>query len=131
MKDASDDLARLEAMTDAEALQNALDDPDNPPTDAAFWANATFVEPSSPPVNPCLDHRANLPYIGNAVKSRELLRRLATLGVKIEPARGKGGHCLLRYGDNKAPLSVHGDTDLGPVFIKMLCKQLGIDPKEF
>lgn len=58
------------------------------------------------------------------------MRRLAALGVEIEPARGKGGHCLLRLAGKKAPLPVHGDTDIGPVFIKMLCKQLGIDPKE-
>lgn len=64
------------------------------------------------------------------MKCRELLRRLAALGVTVEPARGKGGHYLLRRGGSKAPLPVHGDTDIGPVFIKMLCKQLGIDPKE-
>lgn len=64
------------------------------------------------------------------MKGRELLRRLIALGVVVEPARGKGGHCLLRFGGKKAPLPVHGDADLGPVFIKMLCKQLGIDSKE-
>lgn len=64
------------------------------------------------------------------MKGRELLRRLIALGVAVEPARGKGGHSLLRYEGRKAPLPVHGDADLGPVFIKMLCKQLGLDPKE-
>lgn len=64
------------------------------------------------------------------MKCREFLRRLAALGVVIEPARGKGGHCLARFAGKKAPIPVHGDMDLGPVFIKMLCKQLGIDPKE-
>jgi len=64
------------------------------------------------------------------MKCREFLRRLAALGVEIEPARGKGGHCLARFAGNKAPIPVHGDMDLGPVFIKKLCRQLGIDPKE-
>ncbi len=58
------------------------------------------------------------------------MHRLAALGVEIEPARGKGGHCLLRHGGRKAPLSIHGDTDLGPNYIKKLCKELGLDPKE-
>lgn len=48
----------------------------------------------------------------------------------IEKARGKGGHQLVRYQGRKAPVSVHGNLDLGPEYIKMLCKQLGIDPKE-
>lgn len=64
------------------------------------------------------------------MKVRELLRRLAALGAVIEKARGKGGHQLVRFQGRKAPVSVHGNLDLGPEYIKMLCKQLGIDPKE-
>lgn len=64
------------------------------------------------------------------MKARELLRRLAALGAVIEKARGKGGHQLVRYKGRKAPVSTHGSIDLGPEYIKMLCKQLGIDPKE-
>lgn len=64
------------------------------------------------------------------MKCRELLRRLAALGAEIEPARGKGGHCMARLAGRKAPVPMHGDTDIGPVFIKMLCKHLGINPKD-
>jgi len=64
------------------------------------------------------------------MKGKELLRRLAALGAVIEKSRGKGGHRLVRYKGRKAPVSVHGNIDLGPQYIKMLCKQLGIDPKE-
>ncbi|MGE4194632.1 MAG: type II toxin-antitoxin system HicA family toxin [Pseudodesulfovibrio sp.] len=64
------------------------------------------------------------------MKTRELLRRLVALGVVVEPARGKGGHYLLRYGGNKAPLPVHGDQDVGNIFIKRLCKQLGVKHEE-
>ncbi len=54
----------------------------------------------------------------------------ATTGRPRQPARGKGGHCLARLAGRKAPVPMHGDTDIGPIFIKMLCKQLGIDPKD-
>jgi len=64
------------------------------------------------------------------MKARELLRRLAALGVAVEAARGKGGHYLLRHGGKKAPLPVHGDKDIGPAFIKMLCKQLGLNHED-
>lgn len=64
------------------------------------------------------------------MKGKELLCRLAALGAETEKARGKGGHQLVRYKGRKAPVSTHGNIDLGPEYIKMLCRQLGIDPKE-
>ena len=56
----SSDLAHLEAMTDAEAIQNALDDPDNQPTDAAFWADAELVAPEPKKVPVCIRVRPDI-----------------------------------------------------------------------
>ena len=44
--------------------------------------------------------------------------------------RGKGGHVLAEHEGHQAPIPMHGDQDLSPVFVKKLCKQLGIDPDE-
>jgi len=62
------------------------------------------------------------------MKARELIRKLRKQGVEIIKGRGKGGHYLARYRGNQTTIPVHGDADLGPQFIKMLCKQLGIPP---
>jgi len=56
----SSDLARLEAMADAEAFQNALDDSDNPPTDATFWAEAELVDPEPKKVPVCIRVRPDI-----------------------------------------------------------------------
>lgn len=56
----SSDLDRLEAMTDAEAIQNALDDADNPPTDAAFWADAELVDPEPKKIPVCIRVRPSI-----------------------------------------------------------------------
>jgi uncharacterized protein (DUF4415 family) len=39
------DWKKINSMSDAELEQNARDDPDNPPTDAAFWADVDMQEP--------------------------------------------------------------------------------------
>lgn len=62
------------------------------------------------------------------VKPRQVLRRLRRAGVEVDTKRGKGGHYLLTYRDRRTTLPVHGDTDLGPNFVRRICKQLGIDP---
>ena len=41
---------------------------------------------------------------------------------------GGTGHLLARFRGKKAPIPMHGDRDLGPQFLKKLCKELGIDP---
>jgi predicted RNA binding protein YcfA (HicA-like mRNA interferase family) len=64
------------------------------------------------------------------VKGKQLLRRLRKLGVEVDERRGKGGHVLLRYRGRQSVLPTHGDTDLGPVLIRRICRQLGIDPDE-
>lgn len=42
--------------------------------------------------------------------------------------RGKGAHVLLRYKGRQTTLPVHS-ADLAPHFIRMICKQLGLDPE--
>ncbi len=58
-----------------------------------------------------------------------MIRRLEVQGVKMTRKRGKGGHVLAHQG-RQAPIPMHGDRDLSAVFVKKLCKQLGIDPDE-
>ena len=62
------------------------------------------------------------------VKGKELIRKLRQSGVEIVKRRGKGGHVLVRFAGRQAPVPMHGDQDLGPEFIKKICKQLGLDP---
>lgn len=62
------------------------------------------------------------------MKSKQLIRKLKKIGVEFTKGRGKGGHQLARYKEKQTTIPVHGDSDLGPNFIKMICKQLGINP---
>jgi len=62
------------------------------------------------------------------VKGRELVRRLRRAGVQVTGRRGGTGHLLARHQGKKAPVPMHGDRDLGPDFVRDLCKQLGLDP---
>ena len=64
------------------------------------------------------------------MKSKQLIRLLRTHGVEFIKGRGKGGHLLARYKGKQTTIPIHGDADLGPQFIKLVCKQLNIDPKE-
>ena len=64
------------------------------------------------------------------MKSRQLIRKLKKIGVEFTKIRGKGGHQLAKYKGKYATVPVHGDADIGPIFIKKLCKQLGIDPQD-
>jgi len=64
------------------------------------------------------------------MKSRQLIRELKKIGVEFTKSRGKGGHQLAKYKGKHATVPVHGDADIGPIFIKKLCKQLGIDPED-
>ena len=63
------------------------------------------------------------------MKGRQLIRRLKAAGVEIVESRGKGGHVVARYGDRQTTVPIHGSRDIGPDFIRDLCKQLGLDPK--
>jgi len=64
------------------------------------------------------------------VKSRQLIRKLKKIGVEFTKSRGKGGHQLAKYREKQATVPVHGDADIGPIFIKKLCKQLDINPED-
>jgi predicted RNA binding protein YcfA (HicA-like mRNA interferase family) len=63
------------------------------------------------------------------VKGKELVRRLRRAGVEVTGRAGGTGHLLARYQGKKAAVPMHGDRDLGPEFLKKLCKELGIDPR--
>ena len=64
------------------------------------------------------------------MKARELIRKLRKHGVEFIKGRGKGGHQLARYRGKQTTIPVHGDADLGPQFVKLFCKQLGINPDD-
>lgn len=63
------------------------------------------------------------------MKSRQLIRRLKAAGVEIIKSRGKGGHVVARYRGRQTTVPVHGSRDLGPDFIREICKQLEIDAR--
>jgi predicted RNA binding protein YcfA (HicA-like mRNA interferase family) len=64
------------------------------------------------------------------MKSRQLIRKLKKIGVEFTKSRGKGGHQLAKYRGKQATAPIHGDADIGPIFIKKLCKQLDINPED-
>ena len=64
------------------------------------------------------------------MKGKQFLRRLKKAGVEIVSSRGKGSHCLAMYHGRRSTIITHGNRDLSPAYIKEVCKQLGIDPKE-
>ena len=64
------------------------------------------------------------------MKGKQFARRLRKLGVDIDASRGKGAHSLATWRGKHATIMTHGDRDLSPTYIKMVCKQLGVDPKE-
>ena len=64
------------------------------------------------------------------MKARELIRKLKKHGVEFVKGRGKGGHQLARFRGKQTTIPVHGDADMGPHFVKTLCKQLGINPDD-
>jgi predicted RNA binding protein YcfA (HicA-like mRNA interferase family) len=61
------------------------------------------------------------------MKPKQAMRKFRQAGVEVEPGRGKGGHYMIRYEGKWATFPVHGDRDIGPDFIKKLCRQLGLD----
>ncbi len=63
------------------------------------------------------------------MKTKELIRKLRKAGVSIIDRRGRGSHVLAIFGDRQATIPYHS-ADLGTIFCRELCKQLGLDPKE-
>jgi predicted RNA binding protein YcfA (HicA-like mRNA interferase family) len=64
------------------------------------------------------------------MKSKQLIRQLKKLGVEFAKGRGKGGHQLAKFKGKQTTVPIHGDADIGPIFIKKLCIQLDLDPDE-
>jgi mRNA interferase HicA len=64
-----------------------------------------------------------------SMKSRQLIRRLRAAGVEIIKSSSKGGHVVARYRGRQTTVPVHGSRDLGPDFIREICRQLDIDPR--
>jgi predicted RNA binding protein YcfA (HicA-like mRNA interferase family) len=64
------------------------------------------------------------------MKAKEFIRRIKKHGVEIVKGRGKGGHVQANFQGRSATIPVHGAKDVDPVFLKAVCKQLGIDPDD-
>jgi predicted RNA binding protein YcfA (HicA-like mRNA interferase family) len=64
------------------------------------------------------------------MKAKQFVQKLERVGVEIDRKRGKGGHVLARYQGRWTTVPMHGSADLGPDFIKRICRQLGLNPKE-
>jgi predicted RNA binding protein YcfA (HicA-like mRNA interferase family) len=60
------------------------------------------------------------------MKVKQFIQKLRRSGVEIIERRGKGGHVLAKYKDKQATIPIHGDADMGNIFLKKICKQLGI-----
>jgi predicted RNA binding protein YcfA (HicA-like mRNA interferase family) len=60
------------------------------------------------------------------MKVKQFIQKLRRAGVEIIEGRGKGGHVLAKYNGKQATIPVHGDADMGNIFLKKICKQLGI-----
>lgn len=61
------------------------------------------------------------------MKSKQFIQKLRRMGVEIIERRGKGGHVLAKYKGNQTTVPIHGDADMGNVFLKKICKQLGLN----
>lgn len=60
------------------------------------------------------------------MKVKQFIQKLRRLDVEIVEGRGKGGHVLAKYKGKQTTIPVHGDADMGNIFLKKICKQLGI-----
>ena len=63
-------------------------------------------------------------------KGQQLVKKLRGLGVEIDTTRGKGGHVQARFNGRITVIKTQGAKDLSNNYVKLVCKQLGIDPKE-
>lgn len=64
------------------------------------------------------------------MKVKQFIQKLRRRGVEIIEGRGKGGHVLAKYNGSQTTIPVHGDADIGNIFLKKICKQLGIKFEE-
>lgn len=61
------------------------------------------------------------------MKVKQFIQKLRKIDVVIVEGRGKGGHVLAKYKGKQTTIPVHGDADMGNIFLKKICKQLGIN----
>ncbi len=64
------------------------------------------------------------------MKGKEFLRRLRRHGVSIIEGRGKGGHVWAIHQARRTTVPIHGNRDMDPDFLKDICRQFGLDPKD-
>lgn len=64
------------------------------------------------------------------MKARQFLRKLRARGATVDVGRGKGGHVYVRHGGRKSIVKMHGSKDLDNSYVKLVCRQLGIDPED-
>lgn len=60
------------------------------------------------------------------MKVKQFIQKLRRVGVEIIEGRGKGGHVLAKYRGKQTTIPIHGDADMGNIFLKKICKQLEI-----
>ena len=70
-----------------------------------------------------------MPYT-DTMKSKQFLKLLRAAQAQIIRSRGKGGHYVVRLNGGQTVVPMHGDTDLDPIFLDNICKQLNIQLKE-
>lgn len=63
------------------------------------------------------------------MKAKQFIKKLRAAGVRIEESEGGSSHYMAYCNGKKVPV-MHHSADLGNVYCKMVCKQLGLDPKE-
>jgi len=61
------------------------------------------------------------------MKARQFIRKLKAHGVEIETGRGKGGHVLATFEGRRTVIKTHGAKDLSNQYIRLVCRQLGIE----
>lgn len=64
------------------------------------------------------------------VKGKQFVKKLKRAGCEVNEKRGKGGHVIVSHGERWTTVPIHGDADLGPDFLRKICKQLGLQPED-
>jgi len=61
------------------------------------------------------------------MNAQELKKWLAARGCTFEPKRGGSGHLIVKFGDRKSELPMHGARkELGTGLVNAIKKQLGL-----
>ena len=64
-----------------------------------------------------------------SMKTRDAMRRFARMGVVLKPRGGGGSHFEATYQGRKTSFPVHPAKEMSHSLIRLICRQLGIDPK--